>query len=92
MESFSLKQCVFTEPEGKVDEVTQEEAAGGLKGIRFFLQTNQKMEYGLDGTASGVCSQESCVLLQFQLGYKTSNQFCIRAKTEKMIQCCTKVG
>lgn len=41
MESFSLKQCVFTEPEGKVDEVTWEEAAGGLEGI-FFPQTNQK--------------------------------------------------
>lgn len=40
--SCSLKQCVFTKPEGKVGEVTQGEAAGGLRTIQVFLQTNQK--------------------------------------------------
>lgn len=40
--SRSLKQCVFTKPEGKVDEVTQGKAAGGLRWIQVFLQTNQK--------------------------------------------------
>lgn len=40
--SHSLKQCVLTKPEGKVDELTQGKATGGLRTIQVFLQTNQK--------------------------------------------------
>lgn len=71
MELFSLKQCVFTEPEGKVDKVTQEKAAGGLQGIRFSFKLTKKC------WNTGWMEQESCVLIQLQLGYETSNQFCI---------------
>lgn len=38
--SHSLKQCVFTRPEGNVGRVTQGSASGGL--LRCSLQTNQK--------------------------------------------------
>lgn len=41
MESYFKAMC-FTKPEGKVGEVTQGEAAGGLRTIQVFSQTNQK--------------------------------------------------
>lgn len=40
--SRSLKQCVFTKPEGKVVKVTHREAAGWLRIIQVFSLTNQK--------------------------------------------------
>lgn len=42
--SRSLKQCVFTKPEGKVVEVTRREAAGWLRIIQVFSLTNQKYD------------------------------------------------
>lgn len=39
--SPSFKQCIFTEPEGKVGKVTRD-GSGGLRTIQVFLQTNQK--------------------------------------------------
>lgn len=35
--SCSLKQCVFTKPEGKVDKVTQGVATGGLRTIQLIF-------------------------------------------------------
>lgn len=48
--SRSLKQCVFTKPEGKVVKVTHREAAGWLRIIQVFSLTNQK--YGVKGAGA----------------------------------------
>lgn len=57
--SRSLKQCVFTKPEGKVVKVTHREAAGWLRIIQVFSLTNQK--YGVKGAGhhsnSDLCSR-----------------------------------
>lgn len=51
--SRSLKQCVFTKPEGKVGKVTQGAAAGGLRPFRYSSKRTKKMlGDGLGITAS----------------------------------------
>lgn len=40
--SCSLRQCVFSKPEGEVGQITQRPATGGLRTIQVFLENNQK--------------------------------------------------
>lgn len=82
MESF-FKQCVFTKPEGKVGEVTQGAAAGGLGIIQVFLQTNQKDAGTWAGYHSEYWTGTVLILLfilsrrlQFLEVHYTSNRCC----------------
>lgn len=82
MESFSLKQCVFTAPEGKVEEVTQEEAAGGLKGIRFFFANKPKK---CGNTGWMFANRKAVFFSSSGWDTKTSNHFCIKDRKDDRV-------